>query len=418
MKESERLIRTQRFINRVDIAPKLIPNSPDSVDIAIRVLDSWSLVPKGSISSSRVSFGLNDRNFLGSGHQFENKIRNRFSDGKSAYSVAYSIPNIKNTFINTKVSYQIDLEEYYGKSIAIDRPFYSPLTKWAGGIYVDQQFRKDTLPDSNLIFAYQNFKYNTHDFWVGRAFKIFKGNNDNNRDFGFTSQAVDLPLTKNYIIVRFLLHRPESTTGVFNITDNPNTPVGVFIDDIEFTDCEWLQSLSLTSLAKNSDFAPLDNVTGGGPLEVGSNYILKVRPRIGNVWMPFGQSLEVIPAEVIDAENYQQWALTYYPSIGGFNDDYDQDGLPNGIEHILNLNPMNAADAEAALSTTINNSQLQISHPVIGGNQIEAECSFTLEAGSWEAIPVTISEDGIATASVDLSAANGKCFIRWRATEL
>ena len=134
--------------------------------------------------------------------------------------------------------------------------------------------------------------------------------------------------------------------------------------------------------------------------------------------MPFGQSLEVIPAEVIDAENYQQWALTYYPSIGGFNDDYDQDGLPNGIEHILNLNPMNAADAEAALSTTINNSQLQISHPVIGGNQIEAECSFTLEAGSWEPIPVTISEDGIATASVDLSAANGKCFIRWRATEL
>ena len=229
------------------------------------------------------------------------------------------------------------------------------------------------------------------------------------------------PLPEIYIIdSAFCYIRPESPTGVFDIiTDyRGNTPVGVFIDDIEFTDCEWLQSLSLTSLAKNSDFAPLDNVTGGGPLEVGSNYILKVRPRIGNVWMPFGQSLEVIPAEVIDAENYQQWALTYYPSIGGFNDDYDQDGLPNGIEHILNLNPMNAADAEAALSTTINNSQLQISHPVIGGNQIEAECSFTLEAGSWEPIPVTISEDGIATASVDLSAANGKCFIRWRATEL
>lgn len=181
VKESERLIRTQRFINRVDIAPKLIPNSPDSVDIAIRVLDSWSLVPKGSLSSSRVSFGLNDRNFLGSGHQFENKIRNRFSDGKSAYSVAYSIPNIKNTFINTRVSYQIDLDEYYGKSIAIDRPFYSPLTKWAGGIYVDQQFRKDTVPDSNLVFAYQNFKYNTHDFWVGRAFRIFKGNTESER---------------------------------------------------------------------------------------------------------------------------------------------------------------------------------------------------------------------------------------------
>ena len=181
VKESERLIRTQRYINRVDIAPKLIQNSPDSVDIAIRVLDSWSLVPKGSLSSSRVSFEMNERNFLGSGHQFENKIRNRFSDGKSAYNVAYSIPNIKNTFINTRVAYQIDLDGYYGKSIAINRPFYSPLTKWAGGVYLDQQFRKDTLPDSNLVFANQNFKFNTHDFWIGRAFRIFKGNTEKER---------------------------------------------------------------------------------------------------------------------------------------------------------------------------------------------------------------------------------------------
>ena len=49
VKESERLIRTQRYINRVDISPKLIPNSPDSVDVNIRVLDSWSLIPQGSI---------------------------------------------------------------------------------------------------------------------------------------------------------------------------------------------------------------------------------------------------------------------------------------------------------------------------------------------------------------------------------
>jgi hypothetical protein len=203
-------------------------------------------------------------------------------------------------------------------------------------------------------------------------------------------------------LIRFLLHQP-TPTGVYDIVNYSGYPVGVYIDDIQFTDCEWLQSLSLTSLANNSDFATLDHVTGGGPLEIGSNYILKVRPRIGNVWMPFGQSLEVIPTESIDVENYQH---------------FDKDGLPNGIEHILNLNPMNGADAEAALSPTINNGQLQISHPVIGANQIEAEYSFTLEIDSWETIPVTISEDGIATASVDLSSANGKCFIRWAASEL
>lgn len=181
VKESERLIRTQRYISRVDITPQLINKNTDSVDVFIRVLDSWSIIPKGSISSSRTNFELNDRNILGSGHEFNNKFRNRFSDGKSAYSLAYSIPNIKNTFIKTTVSYSIDLEDYYSKSINFDRPFYSAFTKWAGGVYFDQQFRKDTLPDSNLIFAYQNFKYNSQDLWLGHAFTILKGNTESDR---------------------------------------------------------------------------------------------------------------------------------------------------------------------------------------------------------------------------------------------
>ena len=266
--------------------------------------------------------------------------------------------------------------------------------------------------DSKLEVEYSD---NGGGSWTSLA--VYPGKSDDTPDNGFTTKNVNLASAGNQILIRFLLHQP-TPNGVYDIVNYSGYPVGVYIDDIQFTDCEWLQSLSLTSLANNSDFATLDNVTGGGPLEVDSNYILRVRPRVGNVWMPFGQSLEVIPTESIDAENYQQWALTYYPLIGGFDEDFDKDGLPNGIEHILDLNPMNAADAEAALSPTINNGQLQISHPVIGANQIEAEYSFTLEIGSWETIPVTISEDGIATASVDLSATNDKCFIRWAASEL
>ena len=70
----------------------------------------------------------------------------------------------------------IDLDNYFGKSIDINRPFYSPFAKWAGGIYFDQQFRKDTLQDTNLVYAQQNFKYNSQDYWIGHAFSIFKGN--------------------------------------------------------------------------------------------------------------------------------------------------------------------------------------------------------------------------------------------------
>lgn len=282
----------------------------------------------------------------------------------------------------------------------------------AGGSMSFSIRRGYMIADTKLEVEYSD---NGGGSWTSLA--VYAGKSDGSPDNSFTTKNVNLESTGNQILIRFLLHQP-TPTGVYDIINYNGHPVGVYIDDIQFTNCEWLQSLSLTSLAKNSDFATLDNVTGGGPLELASSYILKVRPKIGNVWMPYGQSLEVIPTENIDPQNYQQWALTYYPLIGDFRGDYDNDGLPNGIEYILNLNPMNAADAEAALSPTINNGQLQISHPVIGGNQIEAECSFTLEAGSWEAIPVTTSEAGIATASVDLSVANGKCFIRWTASEL
>ncbi len=208
VRESERLIRSQRYINRVNVEPQSIANSPDSVDISIRILDSWSIIPKGSLSSSKMNIEINERNFLGSGHQFENKIKKQFSDSKTAYDVAYSIPNIKNTFINTKVRYQIDLDRYYGKSITIERPFYSPLTKWAGGIYIDQQFRKDSLPDLTNVFAFQNFKYNTHDLWVGRAFKLFKGNSVSDR-------TTNLVVTSRFMNLKYL----ESPTAVYDPED-------------------------------------------------------------------------------------------------------------------------------------------------------------------------------------------------------
>ena len=197
LRESERLIRTQRYINRVDIRPELILNNPDSVDVTVRVLDSWSLIPKGAITSSHANIELNERNFLGSGHEFDNEFKNRFSDGKNAYRFEYTIPNIKNTFLKTTLKYQIDLDNYYSKSINVERPFYSAFTKWAGGIYLDQQFRKDSLADANLNYAFQNFKYNSQDFWIGHAFSIFKGNTENNK-------TTNLVWTGRFLNIKFI----------------------------------------------------------------------------------------------------------------------------------------------------------------------------------------------------------------------
>lgn len=174
VRESERLIRQQRYVRDVKITIEPISQSADSVDVYIRVLDTWSSIPKGSISSSKISVGLQERNFLGTGHEFYNRFSKRFDDGKNAYKMKYEIPNIKNTFIKTTVDYHTELNDYYGKSLNVERNFYSHFTRWAGGVYFDEQFRIDSLQNAQLQYNNQNLKYKSQDIWGGISFPIFK----------------------------------------------------------------------------------------------------------------------------------------------------------------------------------------------------------------------------------------------------
>lgn len=197
IKESERIIRTQNFIREVTITEKLSAPKSDSVDVFIRTLDSWSTAPHFEISNSRMVLGLNERNFWGLGHQMNYKYTKRFGDGKNANSLEYQIPNIKNTFIKTILTYRIDLEGHYTKSFSIERPFYSPLTAWAGGILLDQQFRKDSLQGADAAYATQNFKYNSHDFWFAKAFPVVKKDSMNHKTTNLILSTRFL--NKNYI---------------------------------------------------------------------------------------------------------------------------------------------------------------------------------------------------------------------------
>ena len=78
MLESERLIRSQRYIREVTIVPVDIPKNKDSIDIKIRVLDSWTLIPTGTLSSTESSAKLTERNILGFGHLISGNVKKSF----------------------------------------------------------------------------------------------------------------------------------------------------------------------------------------------------------------------------------------------------------------------------------------------------------------------------------------------------
>ncbi len=181
LEESERLLRSQNYIRSVEIVVDELKTTKDSVDVLVDVLDSWSIIPRVSGSTSRTRLRLKDRNFLGYGHQFDNSITTRLADGKNAYNLRYMIPNFKNTFVNTSVGYITDLNGFYSKYVDISRPFYSPLARWAGGIYLDEQYRQQLLLYETQDSTAQNFKYRSQDIWAGHSFDIFKGNSDKER---------------------------------------------------------------------------------------------------------------------------------------------------------------------------------------------------------------------------------------------
>lgn len=181
VKESERLVRGQRYIRKVLLEPVAISANSDSVDINIRVLDSWSITLNGSVTSSDIETEISERNFLGLGHTYDNNIQKNFSDNRSAYGAQYIIPNIKNTHINTVIRYDINLNNDYIKSFEIGRGFFSPLTKWAGGIYLDEHFLKDSLPNAYNDFRMQHFKTRNHEYWLGRSFRLSKGTSEEDR---------------------------------------------------------------------------------------------------------------------------------------------------------------------------------------------------------------------------------------------
>ncbi|MWB94183.1 hypothetical protein GON26_07400 [Flavobacterium sp. GA093] len=199
IQESERIIRSQRFVSRVIIRPQEIAPESDSIDVSVRVLDAWSLLPRFAISSSKVTAGFNDRNILGTGQQLEYRFTNRFEDGRDGHDGTYTVPNILNTFISTRLNYRIDLDNNYSKSIAVERPFYSPLTKWAGGVVLGQDFRSDSLQAPDLRYEFQNFKYNTHDFWGAKAFNITSSNPKKERVTNFIASGrfLDIDYTES-----------------------------------------------------------------------------------------------------------------------------------------------------------------------------------------------------------------------------
>ncbi len=209
IKESERILRLSPYLKEVVIYPVKAGN--DSVDIYIREIDLWTTIIRFPSAGNDTKIQLIEKDFIGTGHSFDNSIR-FVPDNNNIYEGIYIIPNFKNTFIATTLYYKADFDSLFYKGISINRLFYSPLAKWAGGIAFSNITTSDTLFYTDVIKTIPDVKYNQYDVWGGKSWQLFKGFTD-------VSRITNLILTARYLNTDFLSNPLTGTDTLGFISD-------------------------------------------------------------------------------------------------------------------------------------------------------------------------------------------------------
>lgn len=278
VKESERLVRANKFIT--DVSFYIHESSPgsDSVDIFIRELDTWSIIPGGSLSGSRVRVTLTDQNFVGMGHEFEIGTTWNTSNGRTAFNTGYYVPNFRNTYISSSVAYSRDEQNNYDFIFAVDRPFFSPLARWGAGVLMQNHFRRDYFPQYDTLGGLQNNKFRLTDYWVGKATRIFKGSSEIKR-------TTNLISTARFMRIRYIEKPVESDTLRPSFSDEELYMVGLAISARRYVQDKYIFNFGLT---EDVPIGKVFGITGGYQARGAiSRMYLGARFSVGNYY-PWG----------------------------------------------------------------------------------------------------------------------------------
>lgn len=246
---------------------------------------------------------------------------------------------------------------------------------------------------------------------------------DNGYSTVFAEERLSLSAYQGQVIrIRFSVQRPfTATAGYWAADGNPGgfgDYNGIHIDDIELTGSDLeLVNIHETDYPAEARSVTLAAGTAGSAGEVltaGVDYRIRLRVKMGDSWFYDGPEMVVQAVEASTLSDYDAWARAEYPMLGDFNDDDDQDGIPNGVERVFGLNPTNKADALEALTPELKDGCIRLSHSLIEGGSVSAEQSMTLMADSWQEVTVTVV-DNVATVEAPLSAP--ACYLRWKVVQ-
>ncbi len=146
--ESERALRTFNFLSEATIEPRDYDPATNSVDIDVRVRDSWTLSADmkfhHSGGESEWGAGLEERNLLGLGKEVKFSYRSYIDRDEKFFS--YIDPNLAGSRARLGAVYT-DASDGYRHELLVERPFYAVDTRWSVGGSLHDEERIDKMYD-------------------------------------------------------------------------------------------------------------------------------------------------------------------------------------------------------------------------------------------------------------------------------
>jgi peptidoglycan hydrolase-like protein with peptidoglycan-binding domain len=172
--ESERVLRASAIVNDASVRVVRVNGTKDSVDVIVLVHDKWSMDASGEGDLGSATLTGRDRNLLGWGQELEQQVTYGLGSSQIGLRGRHSVYNIKRSFITSTFNYTAS-EELDQVGLSFARPFYSPLTRWAGALSAVRSWTNSMLvdPTSGILESHQvaPVSFNT---WLARSYPLGK----------------------------------------------------------------------------------------------------------------------------------------------------------------------------------------------------------------------------------------------------
>ncbi len=123
--ETERLLRSRRYLRHAEITPVAYCEATGTVDVEVRSWDNWSLLPRISLGhaggETKTNLGLAEDNLWGTGNAAQIEY---FSDSeRDGYKLQFHSPNLSSSHWQTTLQYA-DTSDGESYRFNLAKPFY------------------------------------------------------------------------------------------------------------------------------------------------------------------------------------------------------------------------------------------------------------------------------------------------------